>query len=94
MGSRLLRGRGLEVVELARVLMWRLVGESAAVGGHVSDLSTTETALVGDQMGLFPRGELGGARRVVVSVGALGQIVDLRSQVVDGDVKSIDVRIT
>ena len=85
-GSRLMGGIGLEIVELARALVLLLTGEGAAVGGHVSDLATTEATAVGDEMGLFRRGELGGAWRVVGSVGSLGQIVDLSRQVVDSNV--------
>ena len=76
-GSGLLRGIGLEIVELARALVLLLCGEGAAVGGHVSDLTTAEAAPVGDEMSLLRGGKLGRARRAVVSVGSLGQVVDL-----------------
>ena len=56
-------------------------------------LATAEATFVGDKVGFFRRGELGGSRRVV-SVGALRQIVDLGSQVVDGDVEVVNVHVT
>jgi hypothetical protein len=81
-----------DIVEMLRLLS--LVGEGTALARHVANLATTETASSFGKVGLVLWGELTGKSGGVGTISEACKIVDLGAEVVNGDMKIVNVHGT